>query len=73
MIKIRLSRGGAKNQPLYRIVAIEKKRKGIGKHLEILGHYDPKKKSHKLDKENYDKWISNGAQVSATVKKLVEK
>lgn len=73
MIKIRLSRGGAKNQPLYRIVAIEKRRKGIGKNLEILGYYDPKKKSHKLNKENYNKWVANGAQVSTTVKKLIEK
>ncbi len=73
MIKIRLSRGGAKNRPLYRIVAIEERRKGTGKHIEIIGFYDPQKKNHKIDKEKYNKWIANGAKASPSVKKLIEK
>jgi small subunit ribosomal protein S16 len=73
MIKLRLSKGGAKNRLLYRIVAIDERRKCNGKHIEIIGFYDPKKKNGKIDKYKYQKWISFGAKASPTVKKLAEK
>lgn len=72
MIKLRLSRVGQKNHILYRIVAAEEYKKSKGKHLEIIGFYDPKKKVFKLDKEKYQKWISNGARASESLKKLVK-
>jgi len=73
MIKIRLSRGGSRNHAMYRIVAIEKEKKGNGKCIEVLGSYDPKKKIVKIEKDKYKKWLSNGAIASPTVTKLVEK
>lgn len=73
MIKIRLARGGAKNSAFYRIVAIDKKLKVTGKYLDIIGTYNPIKKDLKFDKEKFKKWVSLGAQVSPTVKKLSEK
>lgn len=41
MVKIRLARVGAKNQPKYRIVAADEKFKRDGRFIEILGRYDP--------------------------------
>ncbi len=73
MIKIRLSRGGSRNHAMYRIVAVEKEKKAKGECLEVLGLYDPKKKIFKIEKEKYQKWISNGAIASPTVIKLIEK
>lgn len=73
MIKIRLARGGAKNNPFYRIVAIDKKLKVTGKALDVIGTYNPANKKLSFDKEKYQKWVGVGAQVSQTVKKLSEK
>ena len=73
MIKIRLSRGGAKNDPHYRIIAIEKTRKRDGKPLGIIGHWYPKKDSLKIDKDKYLEWIKNGAKPSAAVAELFMK
>ncbi|KKQ48665.1 MAG: hypothetical protein US95_C0056G0002 [Candidatus Woesebacteria bacterium GW2011_GWB1_38_5] len=72
MIKIRLSKTGAKNSPSYRVVAIDSKKKNEGLYLEVLGQYDPVKKHGVIDKEKLKKWVNLGAQVSPTVKKLVD-
>ena len=64
---------GSKKNPFYRIVAADVRAPRDGKFLEILGYYDPKKKPHDL-KVNEDKvktWISNGAQPTNRVKKLM--
>jgi small subunit ribosomal protein S16 len=42
MVKIRLTRAGAKKRPYYRIVAIDDRRQRDGRPLEFLGTYDPK-------------------------------
>ena len=73
MIKIRLSRGGVKNDPFYRIVAIEHTRKRDGKPLAVLGHYYPKNDDKKIDKKAYKEWIEKGAKPSKAVEKLLEK
>ncbi|MCL5411363.1 MAG: 30S ribosomal protein S16 [Patescibacteria group bacterium] len=74
MVKIRLSRTGTKNQLKYRIIATDQREKRDGKQIEILGSYDPtvKPAETKVSKERYAYWISVGAQVSPTVKRLVE-
>ena len=73
MVTIRLSRFGRKKAPFYRVVAIDASKKRDGQVLEILGFWNPAKKDFKIEKEKYDKWVKTGAQVSATVKKLIEK
>ncbi len=75
MVRIRLSRFGAKNQPKYRIVSIVDQNKREGKFLEILGTYDPTRNPADLSlkKERYDYWLSVGAQPSETVISLVKK
>lgn len=72
MIKIRLSRGGAKNAPFYRIVAIEERRKREGKPLDILGYWHPAKDDKKIDKEKIKQWVGKGAQITDAVKKLID-
>ncbi len=74
MIKIRLSRVGTKNQPKYRIVAINEQNKCNGKFLEIIGSYNPtvKPADVKLNKERLEYWISVGAQATPAVEKLTK-
>lgn len=74
MIKIRLARVGTKNQPKYRIVAINEQNKRDGKFLEILGYYNPtvKPAEVKLNKERIDYWTSVGAQTTPAVEKLTK-
>jgi small subunit ribosomal protein S16 len=75
MLMIRLARFGAKKKPFYRVVVIEKERARNGRHLEVVGHYDPLTHPAKVDlkHERLDYWTKNGAQMSETVKRLVEK
>lgn len=75
MIMIRLARFGAKKKPFYRVVVIEKERARDGRSLEVVGHYDPLANPAKVDLA-YDRiahWRSNGAQLSDTVQRLLEK
>jgi len=71
MIKIRLSRGGRKKSPVYRIVAIEQSRKREGKALDIIGYWNPTTNSKKINKEKLSYWISRGAQKTKVVNKLL--
>lgn len=71
MIKIRLARGGVKNDPFYRIVAINHTQKRNGKPLAILGYWNPRKKDKKIDKKAYAEWISKGALPTKSVEKLL--
>lgn len=74
MVMIRLARFGAKKKPFYRVVAIEKERARNGRSLEVLGHYNPM--AHPADvllkHDRLTYWMRNGAQMSDTVKRLVE-
>jgi small subunit ribosomal protein S16 len=72
-VVIRLQRVGKKNRPMFRIVAIEKSAAAKGKPIEVLGIYDPVKKTGQLNFEKYEFWIKKGAQVSDTMKSLYKK
>ncbi len=71
MVKIRLKRLGYKKNPTYRIVVIDSRLKREGAPIEELGHYNPKTKEMKLNKQGAENWIKKGAQVSDTVKYLI--
>ncbi|MBI4456554.1 MAG: 30S ribosomal protein S16 [Acidobacteria bacterium] len=75
MLRIRLSRRGAKKKPFYRVVVTEKSYPRDGRFLEILGHYDPCKHppAIELKMERVDQWIKSGAQPSDTVRSLIAK
>ncbi len=72
VVKIRLKRLGYKKNPTYRIVVIDSREKREGAPIEELGHYNPKTKEMKLNKESAQKWLSVGAQASATVQYLIK-
>ena len=72
MVKIRLARGGSKNNPFYRIVAIEERRARKGKPLEVIGYWNPLKGDKKIDKKKIEEWVGRGAKVSKAVTNLIE-
>jgi small subunit ribosomal protein S16 len=73
MIKIRLSRGGVKGSPFYRIIAIDERKKRAGKAREVLGIWYPRKGLTEFSKEKLNQWVAKGAQVTTVVKNLIEK
>ena len=75
MLMIRLSRTGARKQPHYRVVVIEKERARDGRPVEIVGTYNPRTNpaSIELKRDRVDYWVSKGAQMSDRVSKLVSK
>ncbi len=75
MVKIRLSRAGARNRPFYRIVAIDERSPREGRPLEFLGTYDPKAHPGRIQvrADAIAAWVAKGAQLSPTVKSLVRR
>lgn len=75
MVRIRLTRRGAKKRPFYRVVAADSRAPRDGRFIEQLGYYDPMKdpKVIRLDLARVDHWLGHGAQASDTVKGLIEK
>ena len=75
MLMIRLARVGARKQPHYRIVVIEKDRARNGRSVEVVGIYNPRTNpaSVELKRDRIDYWTSNGAHLSVRVSKLLAK
>lgn len=75
VLTIRLARVGARKQPYYRIVVIEKERARNGRALEIVGTYNPRTSpaTVEMKRDRIEHWISKGAQVSDRVGKLLSK
>ena len=75
MVMIRLARVGARKQPYYRIVVIEKDRARNGRSIEVVGTYNPRTSpaSVELKHERVAYWRGVGAQLSPTVEKIVSK
>jgi small subunit ribosomal protein S16 len=74
LLAIRLMRMGSKKRPSYRIVVKEKHSKRDGACIENIGTYDPTRDPAevKLDLDRVKHWISNGAQPTATVDRLIK-
>lgn len=75
MVKIRLSRAGAKKLPFYHVIAIDERRRRDGRPLERLGTYAPgqSEEALTLNVEGIEAWVAKGAQLSGTVASLVRK
>ena len=75
MVMIRLARVGARKQPYYRIVVIEKDRARNGRSIEVVGLFNPRTTPATVDlkRERIDYWRGVGAQLSPTVEKLLAK
>lgn len=75
MVVIRLSRGGAKKRPFYNIVVADRRRARDSRCIERLGYYNPiasgKDVRLHLNGERARYWISQGAQPSERVQKLL--
>ena len=75
MVKIRLSRGGAKKKPFYHIVVADSRNKRDGRRIERIGFFNPMAKGQeerlRLNLERVDYWTSVGAQLSERVRNLV--
>ncbi len=73
MVRIRLRRTGAKNNPTYRIVVADVRAPRDGDFIESIGHYLPTRQPHvvEINEERARHWISNGAQPSDTAASLL--
>jgi small subunit ribosomal protein S16 len=72
---IRLSRVGARKQPHYRVVVIEKERARDGRSVEVVGIYNPRTNpaTVELKRDRITHWVSKGAKMSQTVARLFSK
>ena len=75
MVKIRLRRMGAKQNPFYRIVVADSRYPRDGRFIEELGTYNPmtSEAAVQIDAERAQAWIKNGAQPTDTVRGLLKK
>ena len=73
MVKIRLSRIGKKKSPYYKIVVSDSRNPVDGRFIEQVGTYDPNTNpgTVKVDAEAVRKWLTQGAQPTDTVAKLL--
>lgn len=74
MVRIRLRRTGAKNNPTYRIVVADQKAPRDGAFIDTIGHYLPTRQPHvlEIDEQKAREWISKGAQPSDTAASLLK-
>ena len=72
---IRLARVGARKQPQYRVVVIEKDRARNGRSIEVVGTYNPRTTPATVvfKQDRIDYWRSKGEQPSEIVAKLLAK
>jgi small subunit ribosomal protein S16 len=74
MVKIRLTRGGAKKRPFYHIIVTDSRSSRDGRNIERLGYYNPiaagNEKRVELDLERTKHWIGHGAQMTDKVADL---
>jgi small subunit ribosomal protein S16 len=69
---IRLKRTGARKQPHYRVVVIEKERARNGRPVEVVGTYNPRTNpaSIVLKRDRVEYWVSKGAKMSERVGRI---
>ena len=76
MVKIRLSRGGAKKRPFYHIVVTDSRNCRDGRYIERIGYFNPiaagGEKRLEVDAGRVDHWVGQGAQLSDRVKSLMK-
>jgi len=75
LLRIRLTRMGAKKKPYYRVVVTERRQARDGRFVEVLGHYNPRTNPPliELQMDRVKHWLECGAQPSETVHSLLKK
>ena len=73
-VKMRLKRMGQKKAPFYRVVVADARSPRDGRFIDEVGYYDPTVEPSviKFDEELAKKWLSNGAQPTERVAKLLK-
>ena len=76
MVRIRLSRAGAKDNPFYHIVVADSRSRRDGRYIERLGFFNPAARGGeerlRLNDERIVYWKSHGAQTSDRVAQLIK-
>lgn len=74
MVKIRLARVGGKKNAIYRVVVADVRSPRDGRNIETIGRYNPQTdpSTVEIDVAKADEWISNGAQPTPAVRKLIK-
>ncbi len=76
MVTIRLSRGGAKKKPFYKIVVADSRSPRDGRYIESIGFFNPVARGQqerlRLDVDKLESWVAKGAQTSDRVASLVK-
>ena len=76
MVKIRLTRGGAKKRPFYHIIVTDVRSARDGRNIERVGFYNPvaagKDEGFRIAQDRLAHWQGVGAQLSPTVARLVK-
>lgn len=74
MVKIRLTRGGAKKRPFYHIIVTDSRSARDGRNIERVGYFNPVatggEKRVEMDTARVQHWLGNGAQLSDKVADL---
>ncbi len=74
MVKIRLTRGGAKKRPFYHVIVTDQRAARDGRNIERVGFFNPiaagNEKRIELDTARIQHWVSRGAQMSDKVRAL---
>ena len=74
MVKIRLTRGGAKKRPFYHIIVTDSRSARDGRNIERVGFYNPvaqvQEKRVELNVDRVKYWVDNGAQLTDKVADL---
>ena len=76
MVIIRLSLGGSKKRPFYHVTVADSRVSRDGRFIERIGFYNPiargAEENARIELDRFDYWVSQGAQVSDRVKKVVK-
>ena len=76
MVKIRLSRTGAKKRPFYHVVVADSRRSRDGRYIERIGYFNPRATGGEvrltIDTARVDHWVGQGAQATERVGKLIK-
>jgi len=76
MLKIRMSRGGAKKRPVYKIVIADSRKPRDGRFIEKVGFFNPllpkdKKERLNLDVDRIKYWLEKGAKPSDRIARFL--
>jgi small subunit ribosomal protein S16 len=76
MVTIRLARGGSKKRPFYHLTVTDSRNARDGRYIERVGFFNPiargQEERLRVDNSRVDHWVSQGAQLSDRVAKLLK-